>query len=76
MGVLEYSAERHMQAIKDEGYDLGLEQGLEQGRAEGLDEGIAGAVELLKELGLDEATTIKKVCEKYHLTPDQARKYL
>ena len=64
VSVLEYSAERHMQAIRDESFDLGL------------DKGITGAVKLLKEMNLDNATILQKICETYELTPDQAKKYL
>lgn len=92
MSILEYSAERHLQAIKDEGYDIGhedgLQQGLEQGIQQGIEQGIhqsleqgihqgiTASVELLKDIELDDATIIQKICEKYKLTPEQANKYL
>jgi flagellar biosynthesis/type III secretory pathway protein FliH len=72
VSILEYSAERHLQAIKDEGYDIGHEDGLKQG----LKQGITASVELLKDMELDDATIIQKICEKYKLTPEQANKYL
>ncbi|WP_027215823.1 hypothetical protein [Butyrivibrio fibrisolvens] len=68
VSILEYSAERHLQAIKDEGYDIGHE--------DGLDEGISGAVALLKDMGLDSSSISKKICEQYHITSEQANKYL
>ena len=52
MSILEYSAEKHMQVIKDEGFELGLDQG------------IKGAVELLRETGLDDEIILEKICEK------------
>lgn len=100
MSILEYSAERHLQAIKDEGYDIGhedglqqgleqgirqgleqgiqqgLEQGIHQGLEQGIQQGITASVELLKDMDLDDATIIQKICEKYKLTPGQANKYL
>ena len=80
VSILEYSAERHLQAIKDEGYDIGhedgLQQGLEQGIKQGIQQGITASVELLKDMELDDATIIQKICEKYKLTPEQANKYL
>ena len=68
MGVLEYSAEKHLQAIKEEGYDIGHE--------EGLDKGITGAVALLRKDGKDENTISSWISEQYNLTPDQVKKYL
>ncbi len=68
VSILEYSAERHLQAIKDEGYDIGHE--------DGLNEGISGAVALLKDMGLDSSSISKKICEQYHITSEQANKYL
>ena len=88
VSILEYSAERHLQAIKDEGYDIGhedglqqgikqgLQQGIKQGHESGLDEGIEGAVEILKDMNLDNSSISEKICEKYHLSPEQASKYL
>lgn len=88
MSILEYSAERHLQAIKDEGYDIGhedglqqgiqqgLEQGIQQGLEQGIQQGITASVELLKDMELDDSTIIQKICEKYKLTPEQAKKYL
>ena len=72
VSVIEYSAERHMQAIKEEGY----EEGLSQGHANGLKEGISGAVSLLKEMGLDETAISEKICEQYNISTEQAKKYL
>ena len=60
MSILEYNAEKHLQVIKEEG----------------LDEGITGAVEILKKMDIDIDTISEKICEQYHLTPDQAKKYL
>ena len=80
VSVIEYSAERHMQAIKEEGYEEGLSQGhangLKEGIKEGLKEGISGAVSLLKEMGLDEAAISEKICEQYNISTEQAKKYL
>lgn len=72
VGIIEYSAERHMQVIKDEGYDLGHEDG----HTQGLDEGIRGTVAILREMGLDDEAIVKKICKQYNLTPEKARKYL
>ncbi len=80
VSVIEYSAERHIQAIKEEGYDIGLEEGLKrgisQGHTNGLKEGISGAVSLLREMGLDETTILKKISEQYDISTEQAEKYL
>ena len=96
VSILEYSAEKHLQVIKDEGYDIGheegfqeghslgiqegiqqgIQQGIPQGHKSGLDEGITGAVKLLKDMKLDADTISAKICEQYHLTPEQAKQYL
>ena len=76
VSVIEYSAERHMQAIKEEGYEEGLSQGHANGIKEGLQEGISGAVSLLKEMGLDETAISEKICEQYNISMEQAKEYL
>ncbi len=50
-------------------------EGKEEGLVEGRVEGIKGAVEIMKTLGLDEATIITKLCEQYGLTENDAKKY-
>ena len=84
VSVIEYSAERHMQAIKEEGYEEGLSQGhanglkegIKEGIKEGLKEGISGAVSLLKKMGLDETAISEKICEQYNISMEQAKEYL
>lgn len=80
VGVLEYSAERHMQAIGEENYEHGYKdgksEGLEIGISKGIDIGIANTIVLLRKDGKDESSIIKLVGEQYNLTPDQVKKYL
>ena len=68
VGVIEYSAERHLNAVKNEGIDIGIDIGL--------DKGIAGAAEILRGLGLENDAIVDKLCEQYDLSSEQASKYL
>lgn len=43
---------------------------------EGLDKGIAGAIVILKNLGLDEKSIIKKITEQYKITEEKAKSFL
>ena len=45
VSILEYSAERHLQAIKDEGYDIGHEDGLQQGIQQGIQQGLEQGIQ-------------------------------
>ena len=76
VGVIEYSAERHLQAVKSEGYDEGLDAGIQIGVTQGLDTGIIGAVAIMRGLNLSDDSIIEKICQQYGLTTDQAKKYL
>lgn len=39
-------------------------------------DGIRGAVAILRDLGLDDATILEKIIKQYNLTPDQAKIYI
>ncbi len=71
MSVLEYSAEKHLQVIKDEGYELGRAKGHAEGHAEGRVEGLAegraeGAMDtlcaLVRDGLLDVSEAAKRAC--------------
>ena len=64
VSVIEYSAERHINAVRNEAYDSGLEQG------------ITGTVAILHKLGYDDEAIVDNICGQYGLTEEQARKYL
>ncbi len=72
VGVIEYSAERHLKAVKSEGYD----EGYETGYGTGYDDGIKGAVKIMRSLGMDDNTIVIKLCEQYGLSNEMAKKYL
>lgn len=55
VSVLEYNAERHWQAIRDENIII--------------------TIDILKEVGCNEEFIKEKICEKFHLTPEQTKKY-
>ncbi len=43
---------------------------------EGLDKGIAGAIVILKKLGLDEKSIIQQITEQYKITEEKAKTFL
>lgn len=71
MGVLGYSAKRHLEMVHREGYT----EGFSEGKTEGLDEGIIGTVAILRDLGHDEAMITETIGKQYNLTSEQAKKY-
>lgn len=79
MSVLEYSAEKHLQYIREEGYDDGFAdgeaKGISKGISQGLDTGISGSVEILRSMNLDDDTIIEKICQQYGLDKEAAKKY-
>jgi len=62
--VLEYEAK----TIKREG--------IKEGKEEGIKEGIGGTVSILKNLGVLPQTILVKIQEQYHLSYEDAKKYL
>ena len=62
--------------IYDKGVEEGMKEGMKEGRREGLDQGIGGAVELLRESGLEDQAILEKIMRKYHLTPEIAERYI
>jgi hypothetical protein len=74
--ILDYEAKR----IRDEGWNAGLNEGmnkgLNKGRSEGRSEGISGAVDMLRDMGLDDRSIIDKIREKYELSQKEAEGYV
>ena len=62
--------------IYDKGVEEGIKEGMKEGMKEGLDQGIGGAVELLRESGLEDQAILEKIMKKYHLTPEMAERYM
>ena len=62
--ILEYEAK----TIKKEGIREGIEKGIEKG--------IHGSVSILKNLGIPSQTILLQIQEQYHLSPEDAQKYL
>lgn len=58
------------------GMEQGLAQGLERGLEQGLERGIQGAVELLRESGIDDSTIMKNIMKKYQLSLEEAQDYV
>ena len=57
-------------------YNEGMDKGLKEGMDKGLNQGIEGAVELLREAGMEDAVILKKIMAKYHLSSEAAEKYV
>jgi len=62
--ILDYEAKR----IRNEG--------INEGRSEGRSEGISGAVDMLRDIGLDDRSIITKIMEKYNLSQKEAEGYV
>jgi hypothetical protein len=63
--ILDYEAKR----IRNDG----INEGFNKGRSEGI---IIGAVEMLRDIGLDDKAIIAKISEKYNLTLKEAEGYV
>ena len=50
----------------------GKKEGLEEGRKEGRKEAILTAVDMLREMGLDDDTILKKIMQKFQLEKSEA----
>ena len=64
------------QGIYNEGVHEGMDKGLKEGMDKGLNQGIEGAVDLLREAGMEDAVILKKIMVKYHLSTEAAEKYV
>lgn len=61
---------------KTEGIEEGIEKGMKKGMEKGMEKGkILGAVEILRSFNSNDETK-KIIMEKYHLTENDAEKYL
>ena len=47
-----------------------------EGVKDGLERGIIGAVELLREAGIEDPVIIERIMDQYHLTLEAAQKYV
>ena len=70
--ILDYEAKR----IRDEGWNAGLNEGMNKGLNKGRSEGISGAVDMLRDMGLDDKSIITKIMEKYSLSQKEAEGYV
>ena len=51
-------------------------EGVTEGMIKGLNKGINGAVELLREAGIEDPVIIERIMDQYHLTLEAAQKYV
>lgn len=65
--IFEYDEEATIQYIRECEFS--------QGKAEGKAEGVRSALDILLELDLDETMIIDKICDKFHLTKEEAQAY-
>jgi flagellar biosynthesis/type III secretory pathway protein FliH len=66
--ILDYEAKR----IRNEGINEGFNKGIN----EGFNKGITGAVDMLRDIGLDDKSIITKIMEKYNLSQKEAEGYV
>lgn len=57
-------------------YDDGMEKGMEQGMTKGIDTGIAGAVDILKRMGMTTSKIVEQLMLQYDLSKEEADKYV
>ena len=67
--------------IEDRGIAKGLERGIEQGIEQGIERGIEqgkiyGAVEVYREINMPDEEILKKLCQKFSLSKEDALEYL
>ena len=74
--ILEYEAKTILNKGLERGREEGREEGRQEGREEGRQEGISGMVSVLKELEIPMQTILQKIQETYHLSAEEAKKYL
>ena len=64
-------------AYEEIGFEKGIKQGIEQGIEQGIKQGIEQAVDIYRtEMGLDDESIIRKICDKFSLTNDRAQAYV
>ena len=64
------------EGIYNRGLQEGISQGISQGINRGLTIGIEGAVELLRDAGLDDTSIVRNIMSKYGISRDEAQKYV
>lgn len=57
-------------------YDDGMEKGIQEGMARGKDTAIAGAVDILKRMGMDAGKIAEQLMLQYGLSKEEAAKYV
>ena len=63
------------QGIK-QGIKQGMEQGIEQGMEQGIRQGIEALMSSLREFGVEDDMIVKKIQEKFHISKEEAEKYV
>lgn len=77
--VLAHIAAKHdtiRKGVNDIMFGKVLEYEAKTIKREGIKEGIQGAVSILKNLNIPPQTILLQIQEQYHLSPEEARKYL
>ena len=67
MLLTEYDEERQRMLDRKDGYEEGMEAGMEAGRREG----IVGAIDMLRDFGLDEDEIMERVSSKYGISREE-----
>lgn len=66
----------YSKGVYDDGMEKGMEKGMEQGMAKGIDTGIAGAVDILKRMGMNTSKIVEQLMLQYGLSKEDADKYV
>ncbi len=74
--ILDYEAKRIRNEGINEGFNKGINEGFNKGINEGFNKGITGAVDMLRDIGLDDKSIITKIMEKYNLSQKEAEGYV
>ena len=69
-----------MREDRKKGVEQGMredgQKGMEQGMAKGIDTGIAGAVDILKRMGMNTSKIVEQLMLQYGLSKEDADKYV
>ena len=76
----EYDEQKAMELFRlegwNEGHSAGREEGIVEGRQAGIAEGIKNTISAYREFGIDDASIVSRIMEKFDLSAELASKYV
>jgi len=72
----EYDEQKAMELFRLEGWNEGRQAGIAEGRQEGFAEGIKNTISVYREFGIDDASIVSGIMEKFNLSAELAGKYV